>query len=71
MDVCAHGIENIVAANFLPIGTRVRIPELFGDRVFYVQDKMNARYYYKMDIWMKDYEQAKKFGVQYATVEIF
>jgi len=70
-DVCQHGVENIVAANFLPLGTRVKIPELYGDRVFYVEDRMNARYYYKMDIWMKDNTEARRFGVQYATVEIF
>lgn len=71
LDVCERNVENVVAANFLPIGTRVRIPELFGDRVFYVEDRMNARYYYKMDIWMKEIQQAKQFGIQYATVEVF
>jgi len=71
LDVCERDIENVVAANFLPIGTRVRIPELFGDRVFYVEDRMNSRYYYKMDVWMKEYSQAKTFGVQYATIEVF
>lgn len=71
LDVCARNEENVVAANFLPIGTRVRIPELYGDRVFYVEDRMNARYHYKMDIWMKDLQDAKKFGVKYATVEVF
>lgn len=71
LDVCERNVENVVAANFLPIGTRVRIPELYGDRVFYVEDRMNARYYYKMDVWMKDINDARQFGVQYATVEIF
>jgi 3D (Asp-Asp-Asp) domain-containing protein len=71
LDVCERDIENVVAANFLPMGTRVRIPELYGDRVFYVEDRMNARYYYKMDVWMKDITDARQFGVQYATVEIF
>ncbi|MDG1949305.1 MAG: hypothetical protein P8J32_00600 [bacterium] len=71
LDVCERGIENVVAANFLPIGTRVRIPELYGDRVFYVEDRMNARYYYKMDVWMLDIGDARQFGLQYATVEVF
>jgi 3D (Asp-Asp-Asp) domain-containing protein len=71
LDVCERGIENVVAANFLPIGTRVRIPELYGDRVFYVEDRMNARYYYKMDIWMLDITDARQFGLQYATIEVF
>jgi len=71
LDVCERDIENVVAANFLPIGTRVRIPELFGDQVFYVEDRMNARYYYKMDVWMRELSDAKSFGLQYATVEVF
>lgn len=71
LDVCERNIENVVAANFLPIGTRVRIPELFGDRVFYVEDRMNARYYYKMDVWMREIDDARTFGLQFATVEVF
>lgn len=71
LDVCERGIENIIAANFLQIGTRVRIPELYGDRIFYVEDRMNERYYYKMDIWMKEIADAKQFGVKYVTVEVF
>lgn len=71
LDVCERGIENIVAANFLPMGTRVRIPELYGDRIFYVEDRMNERYFYKMDIWMKEISDAKQFGVKYMTVEVF
>ena len=71
LDVCERGTENVVAANFLPIGTRVKIPELFGDRIFYVEDRMNARYFYRMDIWMKKIEEAKEFGIRRATVEVF
>lgn len=71
LDVCERNVENVVAANFLPIGTRVRIPELYGDHVFYVEDRMNERYHYKMDIWMKEKAAAKQFGVKYATIEVF
>jgi 3D (Asp-Asp-Asp) domain-containing protein len=71
LDVCERNMENVVAANFLPLGTRVKIPELYGDRIFYVEDRMNARYNYKMDIWMKDLEDAKVFGVQHVTIEVF
>jgi 3D (Asp-Asp-Asp) domain-containing protein len=71
LDVCDRNIENVVAANFLPLGTRVKIPELFGDRIFYVEDRMNRRYYYKMDVWLKEYNEAKQFGVQYVTIEVF
>lgn len=70
-DLCEADAETVVAANFLPLGTKVRIPELFGDRIFTVEDRMNARYTYKMDIWMKQKSDARTFGVKYATVEVF
>lgn len=71
LDVCERNIENVVAANFLPMGTRVKIPELYGDRIFYVEDRMNRRYDYRMDIWMKDIQDARQFGIQYVTIEVF
>lgn len=71
LDVCERNEENVVAANFLPIGTRLRMPELFGDRVFYVEDRMNARYVYKADIWMKNKSDAIAFGLKHTTIEVF
>jgi len=71
MDICEHGKEDIIAANFLPMGTHVRIPELYGDRIFTVQDRMNARYNKHVDIWLKDYKQAKQFGLKYSKIEVF
>lgn len=71
MNVCERDREDIVAANFLPMGTRVRIPELYGDRIFTVQDRMNKRYDKHMDIWLKDLKQAKKFGLKHTTIEVF
>ncbi len=71
LDVCERDMENVVAANFLPLGTRVKIPELYGDQIFYVEDRMNRRYNYKMDIWMKELADAKSFGLQHVTIEVF
>jgi len=71
MNVCKRNQEDIVAANFLPMGTRVRIPELYGERIFTVQDRMNARYDKHMDIWLKDLSQAKQFGLKMAKIEVF
>lgn len=71
LNLCTRGTEDIIAANFLPIGTRVRIPDLYGDHVFYVQDRMNARYDRHLDIWMKDYDDAKQFGLKIAKIEVF
>lgn len=69
-NVCEHGVEDTIAANFLKFGTKVMIPELFGDRVFVVRDRMNKRYSDRVDIWMKDYEDAKKFGVKTAKIQV-
>ncbi len=62
--------DGVVAANFLPIGTVVRFPEVFGDKEFVVEDRMNARYYYNMDIWMESYADARAFGAKFLKVEI-
>lgn len=69
-NVCEHGIEDTIAANFLKFGTKVMIPELFGDRVFIVRDRMNKRYTDRVDIWMKNYDDARKFGVKTAEIHV-
>jgi 3D (Asp-Asp-Asp) domain-containing protein len=69
-NLCDHGIEDTIATNFLPFGTKIRIPELFGDRIFVVRDRMNARYKNNLDIWMKDKADAKKFGIKRVQIEI-
>ncbi|MFA7087870.1 MAG: hypothetical protein WC146_00825 [Patescibacteria group bacterium] len=69
-DVCEHGIEDTIAANFLKFGTKVMIPELFGDRIFVVRDRMNKRYPDRVDIWMISKQDARKFGVKTATIQV-
>lgn len=69
-DVCQHGQEDTIAANFLRFGTKVRIPELYGDRIFVVRDRMNQRYNNRVDIWMKEKSDAKQFGVKVARIEV-
>jgi 3D (Asp-Asp-Asp) domain-containing protein len=49
-NVCNHGKEDVIAANFLRFGTKVRIPELYGDRIFTVQDRMNPKYDERIDL---------------------
>ncbi len=65
-----HVRDGIVATNFLPKGTMVRFPDVYGDKIFVVEDRMNKRYYYRMDIWMADKQEAIKFGAKYLKVEI-
>lgn len=61
-----HGV---VAANFLPIGTLITIPDIYGDQVFVVEDRMNARYTRNIDIWMENIADARLFGRR--TVKIY
>lgn len=62
--------KGIVAANFLPLGTKIRFPERFGNQVFTVEDRMNKRFYKKIDIWFETKEEAKNFGIQDLKIEI-
>lgn len=56
--------DGIVATNVLPFGTKVRIPTVFGDRIFTVHDRMNARYSYRIDVWSNDLAKAKQYGLK-------
>lgn len=60
-----HGI---IAANFLPLGTTVRI----GNEVFEVADRMNPRFndQHYIDIWMESRDAAQSFGTRTILIEI-
>ena len=63
--------DGIIANNMLPFGTKIRIPDVYGDKVFVVEDRMHRRKgKYHVDIWFPEYEQAKEFGAKIADVEI-
>jgi len=63
--------EGTLAANCLPFGTKVRIPELFGDKIFTVEDRLNRRFGCStIDVWQPDRGSALKIGSQYTTIEI-
>lgn len=62
--------EGIVAANFLPFGTRIMIPEVYGAKVFVVDDRMSPRLKYNVDVWMPSKRQALTFGKQYTYIEV-
>jgi 3D (Asp-Asp-Asp) domain-containing protein len=61
----------VLAANFLPFGTRVKIPDLYGDKIFVVEDRMNKRYNKKIDIWMEDIKDARAHGVRNIKIEVY
>jgi len=63
--------DGVIANNMLPFGTKVRIPALFGDKIFTVEDRMNRRKSdYHFDIWMADRPIALNFGVKSAELEV-
>jgi len=62
--------NGIVAANMLPMGTKIKIPTLYGDRIFVVEDRMHPRNSQNVDIWFPTYWEAKSFGVRYTHIEI-
>ncbi len=62
--------DGIIAANFLPFGTVVRIPEIYGDKTFVVEDRMHQRYWYNIDIWFPERQSAKEFGAQKVIIEV-
>jgi len=63
--------DGIVANNLLPFGTKIKIPELYGNKIFVVEDRMHWRKgVYQFDIWFSDYWQAKNFGVKKTSIEI-
>lgn len=66
--------EGMVAANWLPFGTKVMFPSLFGNKIFTVDDRMNPDHggYGRMDIWMNTpRSEAIQFGVKRAEALIF
>ena len=62
-----HVRDGIIATNALPFHTKVRFPELYGDKVFVVEDRMNARYATRVDIWMTKHADAIKFGIKHSV----
>ncbi len=63
--------DGVIANNMLPFGTKVKIPALFGDKIFIVEDRMHSRKgKYQADIWMPEYSEAKNFGAKLTEIEV-
>jgi len=65
-----HVYDGIVACNFLPFDTKVKFPEMYGDKIFIVEDRMALKNSHKMDIWMPSRNLALEFGVRNLAFEI-
>lgn len=62
--------DGVVATNLLPFKTKIVIPELFGDKIFVVEDRMHKRLKNVIDIWMPSKEKALEFGIVKAKVRV-
>ncbi len=62
--------DGIIACNFLPFGAKVRFPDVYGNKIFVVEDRMALRNSHKIDIWFETRDQAKQFGVKYLRIEV-
>ena len=63
--------DGVVANNYLPFGTRVRIPEIYGEKIFVVEDRMSwKKGNYHIDIWFPSYQEAKEFGAKKTYIEV-
>jgi len=62
--------DGVIAANFLDFGTEVMFPEIFGEKIFVVKDRLHRRknkslqHPHWLDIWMENTADAKKFGLK-------
>lgn len=63
-----HVHDGIIAANFLPFGTKVRIPAMYQGKIFTVEDRMKSDV--KMDIWFSSRQEAMNFGARILEIEI-
>ena len=63
--------KGIVANNLLSFGTKIRIPELYGEQIFIVEDRMRwDRSNYQIDIWFASHQEAENFGAKITYIEI-
>lgn len=62
--------DGVTANNSLSFGTRVKFPQIFGDKIFVIEDRMAPKNSHKADIWMPTRQMALNFGVKYTEMEI-
>lgn len=65
-----HVRDGIVATNMFPFGTVIKIPKLYGNKIFVVEDRMNKRYQNNVDIWFGDKSDAIELGRRTVQIEV-
>ncbi len=63
-----HVHDGVIAANFLPFGAKVRMPSLYQNKIFTVEDRMKSNV--KVDIWFSSRQEAMNFGARVVDIEI-
>ena len=66
-----HVFWGMIASNAYPKGTKIQIPNYFGDKMFTVLDRMNNRYYHRLDLWMPNLNDAKNWGARYIKIKVY
>ena len=68
-NLCEDTEKNIIAVSrdLLKTGTlryhqQITLPDMFGDRIFYVEDTMNARFTNRIDVFHYSTKDAREFG---------
>jgi 3D (Asp-Asp-Asp) domain-containing protein len=63
--------DGVIANNLLPFSTKVKIPELYGDKIFVVEDRMHyLKSPYQIDLWFPSHDEATDFGVKKTYIEV-
>lgn len=62
--------DGTVAANFLPFGTHVIFPDYSGNKVYTIEDRTNAKYSSRADIWMVSRGSALQFGKRHLKMVV-
>jgi len=60
----SHVADGIVAANWLKFGTHIRIPQLSGDKIYTVHDRMNKRFSDRVDVWVDSVAKESTVGLR-------
>ena len=71
LNIC-ETVKTICATNELPFGTILHLKEVSTGHeiICEVQDRTNARYTFRIDVLMEDYDEAIHFGKKTMLVEI-
>lgn len=66
-----HVHDGTLASNCLPFGTKVRLPNYYGNKIFTVEDRLAPRLgCTTIDIWFPNRNSALQFGSIYTTIEV-